>query len=100
MHGVKLVIIMMLIAGASASAQLTNYPVDDERMAGTPEKIPAELQFIGYSFHRYTATNIASTNELLRAQIIGRLFGRNTTTTLPQTSAYGDRKSTRLNSSH
>jgi hypothetical protein len=74
----------------SAMAQVINYPVDDERLNGTPERIPPELQFIGYSFTRFTASNIAPTNELLRGQIIGRLFGGNSTTTVPQTALYGE----------
>ncbi len=90
MHSFRLVTVLLLLAVATATAQMATYPVDDERTAGTPDKIPAELQYIGYSFHRFTATNIASTNELLRAQIIGRLFGPNTTTTLPNSSLYGE----------
>ena len=92
MHGLRLVCVLMLIiaVSAAASAQMANYPVDDERTSGTAEKIPAELQFIGYSFHRFTASDVASTNELLRAQIIGRLFGPNTTTTLARTAVYGE----------
>jgi hypothetical protein len=42
---------------------------------------PPEFRFIGYWFTRATASDIAPTNELLQGQIIGRLFGPNTTNT-------------------
>lgn len=75
---------------AQVVAQVVIYPVDDERRNGTPEKLPPELQFIGFSFHRFTGTNIAPQNELLRGQIIGRLYGNNSTITVPQTAMYGE----------
>lgn len=83
-------IAILLLAAAPLAAQLSNYPVDDERKSGAPDRPVPELQFIGYAFSRGVASNIAPTNELLRGQIIGRLFGPNTTTTLPQTSVYGE----------
>lgn len=70
--------------------QMPDYPVDDDRSRGVPARPAPELQFIGYLFNRFSATNIAPTNELLRGQIIGRLFGANTTTTVPQTAIYGE----------
>ncbi len=82
--------VLLLLLAAPAMAQLPNYPVDDNPRDGVPGKPASELQFIGYFFNRFTATNIAPTNELLRGQIIGRLFGANTTTTLPQTGSYGE----------
>lgn len=54
-------------------------------------KIP-EIKFIGYWFSRGTASNIAPTNELLRGQIIGRLFGPNTTNTHSITSSYFEQR--------
>ncbi|MFA7419251.1 MAG: hypothetical protein WCZ90_06145 [Melioribacteraceae bacterium] len=51
-----------------------------------------ELKFIGYWFSRGTATNIAPTNELLRGQIIGRLFGPNTTNTTDKTAIYAEQR--------
>lgn len=71
-------------------AQLPNYPVDDDRRLGTPEKPAPELQFIGFFFTRLTGSNIAPENEFLRGQIIGRLFGPNSTNTKPQTAFYGE----------
>jgi len=51
-----------------------------------------EIKFIGYWFSRGTASNIAPTNELLRGQIIGRLFGPNTTNTHSKTSSYFEQR--------
>ncbi len=86
----KRLILLLLLFAAPAYGQFPSYPVDDERTAGTPEKPVPELQFIGYAFSRLTASNIAPTNELLRGQVIGRLFGPNTTTTLDKTAFYGE----------
>lgn len=60
------------------------------------EKVPdaktPEFKFIGYFFARGTASDIAPTNELLRGQIIGRLFGPNTTNTSERTSSYFEQR--------
>ena len=40
-----------------------------------------ELKFIGYYFMRSEISNTYPTNEFLKGQIVGRLFGGNTTTT-------------------
>lgn len=51
-----------------------------------------ELKFIGYFFTRGTASNVAPTNELLRGQVIGRLFGPNTTNTHSKTALYFEQR--------
>ncbi|MBR9977158.1 MAG: hypothetical protein KFH87_03635 [Bacteroidetes bacterium] len=83
-------ILLLLLIAVPLYGQMPDYPVDEDYERGVPKKPIPELQFIGYLFHRYSATNIAPTNELLRGQIIGRLFGANTTTTVPQTALYGE----------
>ena len=85
-----LLIVCCLFLAVPLLAQMPDYPVDDDRSRGIPDKPLPELQFIGYLFNRFSVSNVAPTNELLRGQIIGRLFGANTTTTLPQTSIYGE----------
>jgi len=57
-----------------------------------PDAKPSELKYIGYWFVRGTASNIAPTNELLRGQIIGRLFGPNTTNTWAKTATYFEQR--------
>jgi hypothetical protein len=85
----RLLILFLCLLASPALAQMPDYPVDDERADGIPGEPAPELQFIGYLFNRFATTNIAPTNELLRAQIIGRLFGANSTTTFPQTAVFG-----------
>lgn len=51
-----------------------------------------EFQFIGYSFTRMTATNISPTSDILQGQVIGRLFGQNSTNTVPQTAVYFEQR--------
>lgn len=51
-----------------------------------------EFQFIGYSFTRMTATNISPTSDILQGQVIGRLFGQNSTNTVPQTAVYVEQR--------
>ncbi len=63
-----------------------------ENSQRVPEAKSPELKFIGYSFTRATASNVAPTNELLRGQIIGRLFGPNTTNTHAKTSSYFEQR--------
>lgn len=62
----------------------------------TVKKIPdaktPELKFIGYYFVRGTLSDISPTNELLRGQIIGRLFGSNTTNTSDKTVQYVEQR--------
>jgi len=52
-----------------------------ELSARIPDPKPPEFRFIGYWFTRATVSDIAPTNELLQGQIIGRLFGPNSTNT-------------------
>lgn len=56
------------------------------------EPEPPELTFIGYSFLRTTASNIAPTSGILQGQVIGRLFGRNTTHTFEETAFYTEQR--------
>lgn len=56
------------------------------------EKPPREFQFIGYSFTRMTSGNVSPTNDVLQGQVIGRLFGQNSTFTIPQTTWYFEQR--------
>ena len=56
------------------------------------EKPPLEFQFIGYSFTRMTSGNVTPTNDVLQGQVIGRLFGQNSTFTVPQTTWYFEQR--------
>lgn len=52
-----------------------------------PEKKNKEFQFLAFFYTHYNRTNIYPTNDFLRGQIIGRLYGQNTTTTTDSLSA-------------
>lgn len=79
--------ILILLFPVSLYAQDTTYT-----MGRVAEKESPELRFIGYWFVRGTVSDIAPTNELLRGQIIGRLFGPNTTNTHARTSSYFEQR--------
>ena len=61
-------------------------------MKKVPDAKPPEFTYIGYWFVRGTVSDIAPTNELLRGQIIGKLFGPNTTTTWAKTASYFEQR--------
>lgn len=46
-----------------------------------PKKSNKELQFFAFFINQGVGSNFYPTNEFLRGQVVGRLFGRNTTTT-------------------
>ncbi|MEP0549094.1 MAG: hypothetical protein ABJF88_19340 [Rhodothermales bacterium] len=64
-------------------------PGEGERV---DEPIPKELTFIGYSFTRTTASNVTPSNDLLQGQVIGRLFGPNSTRTVDQIANYTEQR--------
>jgi hypothetical protein len=66
-----------LFLGASLSAQ------DYQKLKpkNVPKQPPREFQFIAYFYNHVISNNIFATNDFLRGQTVGRLFGGNTTTT-------------------
>jgi hypothetical protein len=46
-----------------------------------PQKANKELQFFAFYINQAVASNFYPTNEFLRGQVVGRLFGQNSTTT-------------------
>ncbi|MGE5432103.1 MAG: hypothetical protein ACM3QX_13560 [Syntrophomonadaceae bacterium] len=91
----KLLLFLLLLSGLSFPQEVVSQeaPVN-EIPAGKriPDQKAPELKFIGYFFTRATASDIAPTNELLRGQIIGRLFGNNTTNTSSKTALYAEQR--------
>ncbi len=63
--------------------------LQDERLQD-PE--PGEFQFIGYSFTRTTLSNITPLNDVIQGQVIGRLFGPNSTNTVDRTAFYTEQR--------
>ncbi len=56
------------------------------------DRDPSELKFIGYYFLKSTNSNIAPTNEFLKGQVVGRLFGGNTTFTSGERSSFNEQR--------
>jgi len=79
-----LTIIITLLFAIPAFAQ-----EQDDRLK---DPLPGEFQFIGYSFTRTTASNITPQNEVLQGQVIGRLFGTNSTSTVDRISFYTEQR--------
>ena len=77
---------VFLVAALSAHAQFNE---EEERLQ---DPKPGEFQFIGFSFTRTTATNVTPTNDVLQGQVIGRMFGRNSTETVNRTAAYSEQR--------
>jgi hypothetical protein len=46
-----------------------------------PKKSNKEFQYIAFFYNHFVNTNVFPTNDFLKGQIIGRLYGQNTTTT-------------------
>ncbi|MDZ7806629.1 MAG: hypothetical protein U5K71_05900 [Gracilimonas sp.] len=74
----------------SDDQKVTEEILDKEERLSDP--IPGELQFIGYSFFRTTTSNVTPTNDVLQGQVIGRMFGRNSTETVDRTAIYTEQR--------
>lgn len=51
-----------------------------------------EFKFIGYYFMRSEQSNVAPTNEFLKGQVVGRIFGGNTTRTSDNRSSFTEQR--------
>ncbi len=73
----KIIFLLLLLSlfGNSFAQTAGDYPVKKEK-----EEIN-ELKFIGYYFVRSELSNMYANNEFLKGQVVGRLFGGNTTKT-------------------
>ncbi|MEZ5059252.1 MAG: hypothetical protein R2879_19625 [Saprospiraceae bacterium] len=81
----NLILGLFLFAGMTAFAQTPPYFQQLEKKI--PEKSNKEFQYIAYFYNHFVNSNIYPTNDFLRGQIIGRLYGQNTTTTSDSISA-------------
>ena len=90
-------LVLMLVPVLSA-AQSTNESAAGMARSAPPfeedkqDRDPRELNFIGYYFLKGTTSNMAPTNEFLKGQVVGRLFGGNTTFTSKATSRYAEQR--------
>ena len=69
-------------------AETSKQPFPEER----EEREIKEFQFIGYYFMRSEMSNVAPTNQFLKGQVVGRLFGGNTTRTSTSTSRFSEQR--------
>ncbi|MCB9297856.1 MAG: hypothetical protein H6559_32715 [Lewinellaceae bacterium] len=82
---------LFLLVSTSALAQFPPYFERLERKV--PEKANKEFQYIAFFYNHYVNSNIYPTNDFLRGQVIGRLYGQNTTTTSDTlTSSYFEQR--------
>ncbi|KAA3615092.1 MAG: hypothetical protein D8M58_11620 [Calditrichaeota bacterium] len=72
----KLLAFYLIMSFGFLLAQSTNEFAEDKN-----DRDKDEFTFIGYYFIRSEASNVAPTNEFLKGQVVGRLFGGNTTVT-------------------
>ncbi len=92
MRILKATALMLVVAASPASAQLGGLHARLDSLAAVKDSVPKEWTFIGYSFTRATGSNVAPTNEILQGQVIGRLFGRNSTETIPRVASYVEQR--------
>ncbi len=76
--------LLLLLLVVPAAAQQ-----EDDRLT---DPLPGEFQFIGYSFTRTTTSNVTPTNDVLQGQVIGRLFGTNSTNTVERFGLYTEQR--------
>jgi hypothetical protein len=95
----RLLVFALLFAATGAFAQVPPPVVPPDSLRTGPGEgervdapIPKELTFIGFSFTRATASNITPTNDLLQGQVIGRLFGPNTTQTVDRVASFVEQR--------
>jgi hypothetical protein len=74
-----LLFLLFSLSAFSLSAQIP--PVFGEMEKKLPEVPDRELQFLAFYYNHGMFTNMYPKNDFLKGQIIGRLFGQNTTTT-------------------
>ncbi len=93
-------LILLLLCGLMYSLPAHSQIVQEEDLPPRTEEdrkrltdpLPGEFQFIGYSFTRTTTTNITPVNNVLQGQVIGRLFGPNSTETVDRTAFYTEQR--------
>jgi hypothetical protein len=82
-----MIVLLVLLTAAVAHAQTAaDHPGSKLR----PE--PSEFDFIGYFLTRSEFSNVYATNEFLKGQVVGRLFGGNTTQTTAGRSRFTEQR--------
>lgn len=87
MKKLKLIILSLLAICFALQAQTQDTFSEKEEKADRKE-----FTFIGYYFMRGEQSNIAPTNEFLKGQVVGRIFGGNTTRTSNNRSSFAEQR--------
>lgn len=74
----KYFFLVLLFSGSALMAQL---PTNQYFTTEIPEKANREFQFLGFYINQAVLSNIYPENDFLKGQIVGRLFGANTSKT-------------------
>ncbi len=90
------VILLLFVAATSAHGQTPASEGGTDQEEPFPEEREEqeidEFKFIGYYFMRSEMSNVAPENQFLKGQVVGRLFGGNTTRTSSRTSRYTEQR--------
>ena len=86
----KLIILFLLIVYfTSVAISQTGADFQEEKELANPK----EFKFIGYYLMRYELVNYAPENDFFKGQVVGRLFGGNTTRTMDDNFArFGEQR--------
>ncbi|GAB4328819.1 MAG: hypothetical protein Kow0037_03430 [Calditrichia bacterium] len=81
------ILFIFLVISVGQAENLWNQPPKT-----VPEKSPKELTFIAYYFNKAVLNNMYARNDFLKGQVVGRLFGGNTTNTSGAQSLYFEQR--------
>ncbi len=79
MQKIYLVVVCLLITLFSYSQESDYLKVFDQEI---PQKANKEFQFLAFFYNHYVNSNMFPTNDFLKGQVVGRLYGPNTTNTV------------------
>ncbi len=84
-------LVVVLLMATVAHGQMLQEDRPDFQEDRPTEEIE-EFDFIGYFLARHENSNMAATNEFLKGQVVGRLFGGNTTETSSAMSRFTEQR--------
>lgn len=85
---IRLVVLLLWSSQIMAQVPTTRYFSKE-----IPEKADKELQFFAYFINQGVSSNMYARSEFLKGQVVGRLFGANTTSTSDSlTSVYFEQR--------
>lgn len=82
-RSISLIFILAIAFQAAGQTTLLDY-----QKASVPKKANREFQFMAFYINQGVTSNYYPTSEFLKGQVVGRLFGRNTSTTSDTNQTY------------